>query len=943
MRLIRLVMSAFGSYAGEEIIEFDQNFNGIFLIAGDTGSGKTTIFDAVIYALYGKTSGGNRDGNMMRSQYAKAEVPTFVQLVFEYGGEEYCIKRNPEYERPSKRKNADGTLKTTSQKSDVSLIMPDGSEFQGKKTEIDAKIIEITGLDADQFAQVAMIAQGDFMRFLYADSGTRRGIFSKIFKTGNYGRIQEALKNKSKSISAELEDIRKIYSDRLKNVRTLGETSADNVKALEELINNSAPDWNKAPELIEELVKEQKTRSAGLEEKHQKLQKALTDINSAYERYTDAKKRYDASAEKESELLSWLETASGQLEEMQADFALIKEKADREEPELRLFIAQINESIPKYKSMQEKFAQAMEADKKAAKLAKQLDAQEADAVSQRAKSDEIAKYQEENKDCRLKEQEVRSRAESTGTLLESIKELAQREKELASFEKTAREAAALYEEALEEYQEAAKEYDRIERIFMSEQAGLLAQQLEEGKPCPVCGSSVHPAPCERVSGEVTQSSVKKAKKKRDDADSKRGEAMEKSVAASGKYKSSREALERDKQKAGLSEDDILLRLDELDAQVKALKAENKRLSDIVRIYNENENKLKGYEESIKKLEKEAQQTRQELSDANIKAAELNAQYNAMKENLEFESAEEAGRSLDDAKERLSLSEQKLKEAQKAVQSLNDDITGKKAEAGSEKTRKENLQKEYENLKADFDRTLEDNGFTSWQQDVRDELQNNIEKISSEYNEIYSSISVNEEIIESLKALNRKWEHADSEYAVYDTLYKTAGGHLSGSAKMDFETYVLRKYFVEIINAANHRLSGMNDGQWRLKCRNISELANNRQAGLDLDVHDEITNTSRNVKTLSGGETFMAALAMALGMADIIQNRVGLVRLDTMFIDEGFGSLDDYSRQQAIGVLNRLAGENCAIGIISHVAELKEQIEKQLIVTKTGRGSSARWK
>lgn len=943
MRLIRLVMSAFGSYAGEEIIEFDQNFNGIFLVAGDTGSGKTTIFDAVIYALYGKTSGGNRDGNMMRSQYAKAEVPTFVQLVFEYGGEEYCIRRNPEYERPSKRKNADGTLKTTSQKSDVSLIMPDGSEFQGKKTEIDAKIIEITGLDADQFVQVAMIAQGDFMRFLYADSGTRRGIFSKIFKTGNYGRIQEALKNKSKSISAELEDIRKIYSDRLKNVRTLGETSAGNAKALEELINNNVPDWNKAPELIEELVKEQRERFAGLEEKREKLQKALTDINFAYERYTDAKKRYDASAEKEAELLSWLETASGQLEEMQADFALIKEKADREEPELKLFIARTNESIPKYESMQEKLAQAVEADKKAAKLAKRLSEQEADAVSQRAKSDEIAKYQEENKDCRLKEHEACSRAESTSIRLESIKELAQREKELASFEKTAREAAELYEEALEEYQEAAKEYDRIERIFMSEQAGILAQQLEEGKPCPVCGSSVHPAPCERVSGEVTQSSVKKAKKKRDDADSKRGEAMEKSVAASGKYKSSREALERDKQKAGLSEDDILLRLDELDAQVKALKAENKRLSDIVRIYNENENKLKGYEESIKKLEKEAQQTRQELSDANIKAAELNAQYNAMKENLEFESAEEAGRSLDDAKERLSLSEQKLKEAQKAVQSLNDDITGKKAEAGSEKTRKENLQKEYENLKADFDRTLEDNGFTSWQQDVRDELQNNIEKISSEYNEVYSSISVNEEIIESLKALNRKWEHADSEYAVYDTLYKTAGGHLSGSAKMDFETYVLRKYFVEIINAANHRLSGMNDGQWRLKCRNISELANNRQAGLDLDVHDEITNTSRNVKTLSGGETFMAALAMALGMADIIQNRVGLVRLDTMFIDEGFGSLDDYSRQQAIGVLNRLAGENRAIGIISHVAELKEQIEKQLIVTKTGRGSSARWK
>ncbi len=205
MKPIKLTMSAFGSYRGVERIDFTGIQNGCFLITGDTGAGKTTIFDAVTYALYGRTSGGKRDGNMMRSQYADSETDTYVEFQFLYRDQEYTVRRNPEYLRPSKRKNADGTIKFVKETAKISLILPDGSEFQGKKKEIDLKIEEIIGLDVNQFTQIAMIAQGDFLKLLHAESKERKQIFSKIFHTRIFWKIQDTLKEQAKGLYIQLE------------------------------------------------------------------------------------------------------------------------------------------------------------------------------------------------------------------------------------------------------------------------------------------------------------------------------------------------------------------------------------------------------------------------------------------------------------------------------------------------------------------------------------------------------------------------------------------------------------------------------------------------------------------------------------------------------------------------------------------------------------------
>ena len=206
MRPVRLTMSAFGSYSGTEVIDFTQVQGGLFLITGDTGAGKTTIFDAITYALYDRTSGGARDGNMMRSQYAAEDTDTYVEYVFSYRGEEYTIRRNPEYMRVGKRKNADGTVRLVKETAKVSLLLPDGKEFQGKKREIDQKIEEIIGLDAGQFTQIAMIAQGDFLKLLHAGSKERKKIFSRIFQTQIYWRMQEELKEQGKALYVSLKE-----------------------------------------------------------------------------------------------------------------------------------------------------------------------------------------------------------------------------------------------------------------------------------------------------------------------------------------------------------------------------------------------------------------------------------------------------------------------------------------------------------------------------------------------------------------------------------------------------------------------------------------------------------------------------------------------------------------------------------------------------------------
>lgn len=1044
MRPIKLVMSAFGSYADEEIIEFDKAGRGLFLITGDTGAGKTTIFDAIMYALYDETSGRNRSGNMMRSQYAKPDTPTFVRFSFEYGKKEYCITRNPEYERESKRKNAQGEPKSTIEKSSVSLIMPDGSEFMGKKAEINAKIVEIIGLNANQFVQVAMIAQGDFMRLLYADSSDRREIFSRIFRTESYRQMQQELQARSRKICEALEDNRKLYIARLEDVRVSAQISEGMTEELEELKKKNEPDCENAETLVLKIAQEQEKQLIVQQNNQKELQKKTDDNNSellraaennrklelleeaqkeadelnaqeesvnlskerlnlakrasavnvAEERLNDAGKNLEISSKRHESILEWIQKASEELKNEQEKLSKEQEIFDRESPAMKVRMAQIEESIPHYENYNNKCSELEAAKKAAGDLEKDL-AELNKRLENAIKSQEaLEKYQKQHMDCHIRQQQISDKTLQTQKLLDRTKALKVREEQLETLKKRVEEYAQEYQKRAAEYSEAHDEYERLERIFMSEQAGILAEQLEQGKPCPVCGSLSHPLPCKRQQADVTQAGVNAAKNTRDTKDAARQEAMEKSIAAGKEYESDKESLERDSKEILADGADTSLQIEKLGGQLGELNDAFGELSEIICAYDENEKKLGEIAEETDLLKADIEKKRGEADSAKIQCVSLNEQCSALKEGLEFENAKEAEEHLNGIKTNLHNMEQEYEESVKIVQNLQKELAGKQGEADNEKERKEHFLGEYRQREAEFYSLLADNGFETKQEysdakledgvmrqlsedigeyekkcavagerlavlraqakdirrievseleNIKRELADMMKSVTAQCSDIYSDKRANEQVISQIKELGVQRNALRQEYEIYGTLYETSCGRLSGSVKMDFETYVLRQYFRKIINAANYRLAKMNGGQWRLKCRDISDMGNRGQAGLDLDIHDEITNSSRDVKTLSGGEAFMAALAMALGMADIIQSQAGVVRLDTMFIDEGFGSLDDYSRQQAIGILCELADGKRTIGIISHVTELKEQIDNQLVVSKSSRGSHAQWR
>ena len=293
MRPVRLTMSAFGSYSGTEVIDFTQVQGGLFLITGDTGAGKTTIFDAVTYALYDRTSGGARDGNMMRSQYAAEDTDTYVEYVFSYRGEKYTIRRNPEYMRVGKRKNADGTVRLVKETAKVSLLLPDGKEFQGKKREIDQKIEEIIGLDAGQFTQIAMIAQGDFLKLLHAGSKERKKIFSRIFQTQIYWRMQEELKEQGKALYVSLKENEADIRREMERVAPVSADPADTAEIWQELLGREMPPAEEVRPVLKQIIKEGGDLARELAGEEEKLQKESDELHAVIEKKQETNRLFD--------------------------------------------------------------------------------------------------------------------------------------------------------------------------------------------------------------------------------------------------------------------------------------------------------------------------------------------------------------------------------------------------------------------------------------------------------------------------------------------------------------------------------------------------------------------------------------------------------------------------------------------------------------------------
>lgn len=948
MKPLKIEMSAFGSYAGHTVIDFSNLTAGLFLVTGDTGSGKTTLFDAIVYALYDQTSGGLREGRMMRSQYASSEDKTFVTLTFICRGETYTITRSPEYERASKRKKADGTVTMTKEKSAVSLIMPNGEAFRGRKKDIDQKIAEIIGLDAGQFMQVSMIAQGDFMKLLYASSKDRKVIFSKIFRTGLYWRIQENLKNEAVRCYGKLEDARKKYCQELG--RTVTEKGSEEEQMLTELLMKNYPDADQVDMLLENVCKKDEANYRTVDTRRRKIEMKLELLRKEegeLKHRQEAGKRFEEAG---INIRRLQEKIQHQEEEKKAAKARLELCADRREAQaedLQSRIYQIRHMLPLYDTLFEKeqFLQ-----KAAGQMAVLLDKQ--DAVGGQLEQMEKQKVQYESilsEGADLSKQMIRMTHQQNewAKRLERLQILlGQMEKRMYQ-EERCRKAKKAHEEADQIYLELNAAYEKLYHLFLAEQAGILAERLQEKKPCPVCGSLAHPSPAVLPENAPDQQDVDRAGKRAEEARNRRQQYMADCQKQYGIFQEMNASLEREGRLllADQWRDDKELithlieqyrdKKKELDGAVSQLKKKLEEQEQIKKARISLEQRKSAAETEKQKLQKDMQELEERQMILKGEVASLQSQ-------LVYNTKEEAVVILNQSQIQLAELEEAVRDAKAVCVKLENDserLAGQLQAAFAEEKKAlaavEEIRKRQNPDERNF-RKLEE--IETELEDMRDRK----EEADGVCQELYAVRSGNLAVCKNIQKSRTEYDSLKGQYEVLQNLNRTANGSLAGSTKIDLETYVLRYYFRQIIDAANRRLIQMNGRQFLLKCTSVENLGNRGEAGLNLDVYSLVTGSIRDVKTLSGGESFMAALSMALGMADMIGCMAGAVQVDTMFVDEGFGSLDDASRNHAVHILQQLAGSSRMIGIISHVNELRDCIDCQLRVKKTERGSFAEW-
>ncbi|MCI6464505.1 MAG: SMC family ATPase [Faecalicatena sp.] len=881
MRPVKLMMSAFGSYAGVEEIDFTKMQHGLFLVTGDTGAGKTTIFDAITYALYDRTSGGSRDGNMMRSQYAADDTETFVEYVFSYRGEVYTIRRNPEYMRKGKRNYADGSPRLVKELTKVSLILPDGSEFQGKKKEVDHKIEEIIGLDVDQFTQIAMIAQGDFLKLLHAESKERKRIFSRIFQTKLYWQVQEELKEQAKRLYISLEDNTKDCLREMEHVEPFsGEGEAEAWKGYLEL---KLPPAQPVMDTLKEICRQGKIRESEAEKKSLDLQKQAEELNAVI---------------RSGEEINRLFLQRQQAQEKQQQLEAKKEEIERKRREVDLG-ARAEKVFIKEKQFIKTSAEGKRLKQQILDTKEWLD--------------------KEGKRAAVEEKEVQTAAEELQRMeplwqkqIMRLDDILPRYERIRRLEKAYAQNLGKMQEVLEQCRAASEEYEEKYKRFFEEQAGILAKELKEGSPCPVCGSTTHPKKAELSGKAPDQKAVEKAKEKRDKKEKERTLIQETFQESKSNLESERNLLKEaaiEIQGSGeISEVQVKEKLDQC----------RTRLRDQKTKYQRKEKQFRELKEELKRRSGLLESQEAQLGELFRKEEEEQADFRQELRAQDFPSEEE----YQQAKAWINGREEKEKHLKEY-----------EAQSVEVKTRLEMLKQQTEGRK-EADLTSEKERLFKVQSAQKEQR--------AQWLHLHSQNQKNQD---AKKKLNQYFEargNLTAQYEMVNNLSRTANGTLSGSVKLDFETYVQRKYFKQIIHAANRRLSKMTSNEFILQCREIKDLSSQGQAGLDLDVYHMVNDSVRDVKTLSGGESFMASLAMALGLADIVQNTAGAISLETMFVDEGFGSLDDAARERAIQILQELAGEKGLVGIISHVNELKEQIEWKLVVTKTEQGSHTKW-
>ena len=1039
MKPIKLTLCAFGPYAGKETVDFTKlSGQGLFLITGDTGAGKTTIFDAICFALFGVGSGDVRETKTMRSDFAGPEEETWVELTFSHLGKLYRIRRNPKYDRA--KKSGTGM---TSQSANAQLDTPD-KVYTGYNP-VTEQVELLLGINYRQFKQIAMLAQGEFLRLLLADSKERGDIFRKVFHTEQYAGLQAVLKQEMLQSKRRREEQQQILLHLKEEI--LCETDEEETESLRRL--KETAEIYDLPELEEQLAgylrllaARQQALGDELTQAGQKAEQLLLQVNEAkrdnrlFDQWDAAKKRLAWFAgERESqnerkELLKRAKAASfyvkpaeeqlirigrekdlllAQLKENQEKLRTAEERADRlfaekskeeeKEPQraqLQNEIRRLEELFPQYeqaKTLKEK------ADRQKACFETLLEEKRSHeeklvrTIEQLRSVTEQAEEQQERlgllADCEPAWEKNKAQREALHTLRQSFDELERQRKRYLLLSRR-------YEETETAYQQEKQAFDCLEQTFYREQAGLLAQSLEAGKPCPVCGSTSHPAPAAVSTAAPSEAQLEAAKQRLEAARTAWQSASKETAAALAQMQSGEETVLSRAEGIGLPSDIVLLShalterecaLAEAAEKLEGRKQQLLRTRQQLQELSEQKQILAPKQE---KLAKEKEHLDQRLVAEQLLYKQMETEYQAVSARLPELGESQIRQEWKEKKASLQESKERLSAVQGEWQKWNDSAGRGKAVVEEQQLRLAALGRQLEEAEEKFTSALRENGFSDGtlyqlakgQEENIPVLEGQIQQFETEYTKtsaeekqlglqlagkekqqvdglerlleemkeresrlrekiqsLHHQEKTDRSVLKRLQAGRETLSRTERDYIMKKELSDTANGELSKKVKLPFELFVQNAYFQQILYRANQRLLKMTSNRYELVQR--QETADLRSiAGLEIDVFDQYTGKQRSVRSLSGGESFKASLALALGLSDMIQSFAGGIRLETMFVDEGFGSLDEESLSQAVETLQGLTDSDRLVGIISHVNELKERIEQKIVISKGRQGSHA---
>ena len=1034
MRPIKLTISAFGPYASKQVIDFEElKGRNIFVISGKTGAGKTTIFDAISYALYGEASGESRETDSLRSHFADDNTETYVELEFELRGEKYTVNRVPK----QKKKKARGEG-YTEKSADATLTLPDGKVITKVKNVTD-KIIEILGITREQFKQIVMLAQGEFKKLLLADSVEREGIFRKIFNTYDFEKIQAELKDKAANLSKNRTKSKHEMEINLKNIKGEHDIVIDEyvdfplvIEKLKDLLerdNNIYKTLNEEGKEVDNNLQVKNQEKAIIETNNNLLKekeiitKALEELLSKEDEYKNKSKTIiDGKNAKEVKYIEdkLIETTK-KLTKREEDYNLSLKNIDslklkQEEANKLLQIEESKEcdreklsvEINNLNKLEEKIIELDSLNNKVMHLKQSAENSKLQIINNKKETEELKKSKEE-KELQLKDiatletkkVELESDIKAKNKTLDEVRELF---KVIRSFQNTYIEhnnKAKEYKEFEVEYKKVKENYEKMDDLYKKEQAGILASKLQENEPCPVCGSTNHPnkATIKENLKIPTKEELKVAKENLDKLEKENLEKINNLTTLNSNKTTYLEQVNNNlsmlsatlnidktfnsetakvvknlgtelKSVIDKLKDELLKVIDKISLKEKI----EKELNLITTTINEREHSLIKLEEceknytteltqNITKIDEYKKEIPENITDLKtlnnlieVKTKELNiskeklAKLRLENENLakklegENSTSKEINKSIEELKLEIANNKANFNEA---IKEQGFDNIQTYEDAKLQISMVESLEKEVENYNSELKLTkakqediinkTKDIVFmdiTTIDEEIRS-IQNNKKELESKLRELHAIIVGNKTILKNVENLNIEFKEIEEEYTVLGELADLANG--KKAPYISFERYILASYFEDIIEAANIRLEKMTGDRFSL-IRKTSKSKGAGQKGLELEIYDNYTDSSRDVSSLSGGESFKASLSLALGLSDIVQSNAGGVSLDTMFVDEGFGTLDPQSLDNAIDSLLELQRGGRLVGIISHVEELKERIDAKLEVTSTSKGS-----